>query len=61
MVTNEFAQRENSGSGIDIELLLLDHVLCPKQYDGEMTNHASTDYVQHEDILNQKLEVYISQ
>ena len=58
MVANEFAQRENSGSGIDTELL---DVLCPNQYDGELTNHASTDYIQHEDIPNQKLEVYVSQ
>ena len=58
VVANEFAQRENSGSGIDTELL---DVLCPNQYDGELTNHASTDYIQHEDIPNQKLEVYVSQ
>ena len=54
-VANEFAHQENSSGGSsDTELL---DALHPKQYDGEMANYTSADYIQHEDIPNQKLEV----
>ena len=58
VVANESARQENSSSSSDTELL---DVPCPKQYDGEHTNHVSTDYIQHEDTPNQKFVLYVSQ